>query len=89
MSRHSNYPIRLTAEERGRLWLMIMLQKATPRVLQRAQILLLCDEGKRDNEIVQLLGCSPLTVANARQRWVKQNTVEDLPAVRKPPPTAS
>jgi hypothetical protein len=53
--------------------------------MQRSQILLWSDEGKQDKDIVALLGCAPLTVANTRERWVKEKRLEDLPRLVSKP----
>lgn len=51
------------------------VQKA--RMIRRAQILLWSDQGKTDEEIAQLQGIRPLTVAKTRQRWVEEKSLED------------
>lgn len=53
------------------------VQKA--RVIRRAQSLLWSDAGKTDEEIAELQGIRPLTVAQTRQRWVEEKTLEDKP----------
>jgi len=85
MGRQQKYPVRLTDEEREQLRSITRSGKQKARVIQRAQILLWSDEGKRDKEVVELLGCAPLTVANIRQRWVQEKRLEDLPRLGSKP----
>lgn len=79
MGRQQKYAVRLTEEEREQLRDMTRAGKQSARVMQRAQMLLWSDEGKQDKEIVELLGCAPLTVASTRERWVREKRLNDLP----------
>lgn len=85
MGRPQKYPVRLTDEEREQLRTITRTGKQSARVIQRAQILLWSDEGKQDKEIVELLGCTPLTVAHIRERWMKEKRLEDLPRMGSKP----
>lgn len=85
MGRQQKYPVRLTDEERATLRRIQRTGKQPARVRQRAQILLWSDEGKQDKEIVALLGCAPMTVSSARERWVKEKRLEDLPRLGSKP----
>lgn len=49
------------------------------RIMRRAQILLWSDAGKTDGDIAALLNIRPLTVAQTRQRWVEERSLEDKP----------
>jgi transposase len=67
--------------EIDRLELQDMVRKGShkARVMRRAQILLWSDAGKTDGEIATLLDIRPLTVAQTRQKWVEQRSLEDQP----------
>jgi hypothetical protein len=79
MGRKQTYPVQLSEEEREQLRTMSRTGKQSARVMQRAQILLWSDAGKQDKEIIELLGCAPMTVSSTRERWVKEKRLEDLP----------
>ena len=79
MGRKQKYPVQLTDEERAKLRRIQRTGKQPARVRQRAQILLWSDEGRRDKEIIALLGCAPMTVSSTRERWVTEKRLEDLP----------
>lgn len=67
--------------EIDRLELQDIVRKGThkARVIRRAQILLWSDTGKTDSEIASLLNLRPLTVAQTRQKWVAERSLEDKP----------
>ena len=70
--------IELSEIERLELQDMVRkVQKA--RVIRRAQMLLWSDQGKTDEDIAELQGIRPLTVAKTRQRWVEAKSLEDKP----------
>ncbi len=79
MGRQQNYRVELTDDDRERLRTITRTGKQSARVIQRAQIVLWSDEGKQDKEILELLGCAPMTVSSTRERWVKEKRLEDLP----------
>src|SRR3990172_7896859 len=79
MGRKQIYPVQLSEEEREQLRTMSRTGKQSARVMQRAQILLWSDAGKQDKDIIELLGCAPMTVSSTRERWVKEKRLEDLP----------
>lgn len=79
MGRQQKYRVELTDEDRERLRTITRTGKQSARVMQRAQILLWSDEGKQDKEILELLGCAPMTVSSTRERWVREKRLEDLP----------
>jgi DNA-binding CsgD family transcriptional regulator len=79
MGRKQTYPVQLSEEERKQLRRMSRTGKQSARVMQRVQILLWSDAGKQDKEIIELLGCAPMTASSTRERWVKEKRLEDLP----------
>lgn len=85
MGRQQKYPVRLTDEEREQLRTITRTGKQSAGVIKRAQILLWSDEGKQDKEIIDLLGCAPMTVSSTRERWVREKRLEDLPRLGSKP----
>lgn len=77
--RPHKYRVVLSEEERSRLESVTQRGKHSRRELQRAQMLLWSAEGKPDLEIAELLGVTPLTVANTRQRWATEKRIADAP----------
>lgn len=77
MSRQQKYPVKLSAEEQAYLESVTRTGKHSAKVMRRAQILLWSQAGKQDKEIIELLGCAPMTVSSTRERWVKQKRLED------------
>ena len=67
------YIVDLTTEERTQLLDFTKSGKQSARKLNRAQILLLADEGKADSEIAEALHTGSATVARTRQRFVEGN----------------
>jgi transposase len=67
------YRVDLTAEERETLMGIIRYGKAAARQVTRARILLKADEGLSDEEIVEEVATSPVTVERTRQRFVEEN----------------
>jgi DNA-binding CsgD family transcriptional regulator len=60
--------VKLSEEEREELKKISRTGKGSARLIQRAQILLWSDEGKRDKENIELLDCAPMTVSSTRER---------------------
>lgn len=77
--RKQDYPIQLSEIERIELEEIVRKGRQKVRVMRRAQTLLWSDAGKSDLEIAELHGIRPLTVAKTRERWVKEQTLEDKP----------
>lgn len=75
----------LSQAEREELEAIAKGGKHKARTIRRAQTLLWSDAGKSDLEIAGLHGVSPLTVANTRQRWVGEKTLEDKARPGRPP----
>ena len=67
------YIVDLTKQERTHLLDFIKSGKHSARKLNRAQILLLADEGKTDGEIAEALHTGTATVQRTRQRFVGGN----------------
>lgn len=63
------YHVKLTEKERRILKDIVNKGKHSSRKVKRANILLLADRGKKDEEIVQALYSSPSTVARTRERF--------------------
>ena len=75
----------LSEIERLELEAIVKGGKHKARTMRRAQTLLWSDTGKSDLEIAGLHGVTPLTIANTRQRWVEEKTLEDKPRAGRPP----
>ena len=67
------YSVDLTDEERTYLLDFVKSGKQSARKFNRAQILLLADEGKADSEIAEALHIGSATVQRTRQRFVEGN----------------
>lgn len=65
----NKYSVRLKAQERKNLKAFVSRGKRSAREINRARIVLLADEGKKDAEIVELLGVSQSTVHNVRKKY--------------------
>src|SRR5258708_28362234 len=61
--------IHLSEDERTHLHVFVRRGKANARTLTRARILLKCDEGWRNDEIMEALDVSDQTIRNVRQRF--------------------
>ena len=66
------YLVTLTEEERRTLWALIKKGTLAARKLARAHILLLADEGQRDEAIAAALHVGRATVGRVRQRFVEE-----------------
>ena len=78
------YMVDLTSAERTELLDFIKSGQQASRKLNRARILLLVDEGKRDKEIAAALHTGTATVQRTRQRFVAGNLEEALNERRRP-----
>jgi len=85
------YVVRLTAEERAELQLVVKKLKGTSQKVKRAQILLKADtDGPKwtDQRIAEAFSCRVQTVEKIRQRLVERGFQETLQgAKRERPPT--
>lgn len=66
------YSVNLTQEEHRQLLDLTKKGKTSARVLKRAQILLLADEGYQDEAIAEMLMVGESTVHRTRQRYVEE-----------------
>ncbi len=64
------YVVELLAEQRQRLQHLIAAETWRARIINRAHILLLADEGRTDAEIAAALHVSRATVQRTRRRYV-------------------
>jgi len=76
------YNVKLSDEERSELASMTKRGKHSTRVITRARILLLLDEGKKQKEIKAALGTSNPTIWRISQRYCEEglsSALEDKP----------
>ena len=76
------YVVKLTDRERKKLLAIVSKGKNKAAVIRRAHILLKSDEGKTDQEIVEMLYSSEDTVSRTRQRFYEAGlaaALEDKP----------
>jgi transposase len=66
------YRVNLTSEEHSHLVDLTNKGKTSARVLKRAQILLLADQGYQDETIASILMVGESTVHRTRQRYVEE-----------------
>jgi transposase len=66
----SKYEVRLTEKERAHLFTLTHQGQRSARMLMRAIVLRLADQGKTDAFIAQTLDMSPATVARTRKKYV-------------------
>ncbi len=66
------YHVELTSKERNELERMLRSGKHSARKITRARILLKADEGLSDEEIVEAVQTSRLTVERTRKRFVEE-----------------
>jgi transposase len=77
------YQVRLTDEQRKELKKLTTTGIASARKINRARILLLCDEdnpngAKDDKEIAEILDISRATIVRVRQQFIEQGLAEAL-----------
>ena len=77
MARKQAESIRLSDVECQGLEAIVSKGRHKARLIRRAHTLLWSDAGKPDSEIAELHGVTPLTVAQTRQRWVQEKSLED------------
>jgi|SRR5579875_2090909 len=70
-------PIHLSEDERTHLEVFVRRGKANARTLTRAHVLLKCDEGWKNEQIVEAFAISDQTIRNVRQRY-EQGGVEGV-----------
>jgi transposase len=81
------YRVTLTDEERERLRALTRKGQPGARTVRRAQILLLADEGRTDEQIAAALHCGLSTAARTRQRFVEESLEAALVDRPRPGPT--
>lgn len=72
------YHVSLTAKERESLLALVRRGKSPVRKVMRAQLLLLADEGKADNDIQAALHTSLSTILRTRKRLVEEGLAAAL-----------
>ena len=78
------YIVDLTEEERACLLKLVKAGKHSARKVNRAQTLLMADDGKADREIAEALHIGIATVQRTRQRFVESNLEGALQEKRRP-----
>jgi transposase len=63
--------VKLTQEERGQLLALTRKGKTSARMLRRAHVLLLADEGIKDETIASIVKGSVSTVERTRKRYIQ------------------
>lgn len=79
------YLVNLTDEERTKLIELTRKGQSSSRIIKRANILLLAEQGKIDKEIASLLHCGASTVERTRKRFVITGTIEGALYEKKRP----
>jgi transposase len=79
------YVVALEPRERQELERRLRAGRASARVLARARVLLKCDDGLTDEEVVEAVGVSVGTVERVRKRFCQGGVDAALPD-RPPPP---
>jgi transposase len=77
MARPRTNIVRLTNEDRQTLQHLTRKGKLSVRVLLRARVLLLLDQGKIDREVREAVGCSGGTVQNVCHRFCENTCIAD------------
>ena len=71
MGRKQLFTVRLTPEERQQLTDMTKKGVLSARVMTRARLLLLSDQGQKDRDVADRQGVSTATVAYTRRKYVE------------------
>jgi transposase len=77
--------VRLTTAERDILETFVAHGTKSARAINRARILLLLDEGRREKELTTILGVSRGTIYNVRQKYMKQEHAHILDVLHEAP----
>ena len=72
------YVVELTSSERDELLRLIAAGESSARKLKRANMLLLADEGKKDEEIAEALHTSVSSIERTRKRCVLEGLIASL-----------
>lgn len=81
------YEVFLNDDQRGLLKDITKKGKESARKINRARVLLLADEGKRDKEIMEMVGVSDTMVESTRKKFVLEgleNAINEKPRPGKP-----
>lgn len=70
--RKRRYLVQLSGEQCNQLNSLLRKGKHSSRKLNRARVLLLCNQQKEDKEVAQLVGVSEQTVRNIRRRFFQE-----------------
>jgi len=84
--RKRKYPVQLSDEQWNHLSSLLRKGKHSSRKLNRARVLLLCNQRKEDREVSRIVGVSLQTVYNIRKRFVQEGL--DVALNEKPRPGA-
>lgn len=85
MSRKKKYVVTLTDEERAVLTQFVSCGAQKARAINRARILLFADEGKTDQEIVEVLGLCRSTVSSIRKKHREETYAHILDLLQDAP----
>jgi putative transposase len=77
--------ITLTKAQRGELERFVAQGKKSARAITRARILLLSDEGRKDQEITEVLGVARGTVHNVRTKYRQKGRTPMLDLLQDAP----
>jgi putative transposase len=77
--------VRLTTAERDVLEQFVAHGTKSARAINRARILLLLDEGRREKELTTLLGVSRGTIYNVRQKYMQKEHAHILDGLHEAP----
>lgn len=86
MARNKIYKVKLNAQERKELEEFVSRGKRSAREINRARILLLADEGKNDQEIIDLLGISRPSVFSIRKKYKEKEYDKSILDILKDEP---
>lgn len=85
MMRKKKHVVHLSRQERHELNTFVSRGKKSAREITRARILLLAEEGKKDQEIVDLLGVSRQTVSGLRKKYSEHSDAPILEVLKDEP----
>ena len=77
--------VRLTSAERAVLEKFVAHGTKSARAINRARVLLLLDEGRREQELTTLLGVARGTIYNVRQKYLQKEHVHILDILHEAP----
>jgi len=77
--------VRLTSAERDVLEKFVAHGTKSARAINRARVLLLLDEGRREQELTTILGVSRGTIYNVRQKYLQKEHVHILDILHEAP----